>query len=42
MIDDHRAVVHWYSGDIYRDEAWVLAMFNITDIWQATIDFSKL
>jgi hypothetical protein len=42
MIDDHRAVVHWYAGDIYRDEAWVLAMFNITDIWQGTIDFSKL
>jgi len=42
MIDDHRAVTHWYAGDLTRDEAWVLAMFNITDIWRGVIDFDKL
>ena len=42
MIDDHRASVHWYAGDLVKDEAWVLAMFDITDIWEATIDFSLL
>jgi sucrose-6-phosphate hydrolase SacC (GH32 family) len=42
MLDDHRALLHWYAGDLERDEAWVLAMFNITDIWRATLDLSKL
>jgi len=42
MMDDHRASVHWYAGDLYKDEAWVLAMFDITDVWEATVDFSLL
>lgn len=42
MIDDHRASLHWYSGDIYADKPWVLAMFDITDIWEATLDLSLL
>jgi hypothetical protein len=42
MMDDHRASVHWYSGDLVADHPWVIAMFEITDIWEATIDFSLL
>jgi hypothetical protein len=42
MIDANRAVVHWYSGDIVLDKDWVVGLFDLTDIWQATIDFTKL
>ncbi|MFO0761001.1 MAG: hypothetical protein U0359_31275 [Byssovorax sp.] len=41
-IDDNRVLLTWYSGDVDRDEAWTFGMFNITDIWQGTVDFSKL
>jgi len=41
-IDDHRFITSWYSGDIPTDESWIFAMFNLTDIWTATLDFSKL
>ncbi len=42
MLDDHRAVVGWYSGDLERDEPWVTAIFNLTDIWLGTIDLSRV
>jgi hypothetical protein len=42
MIDDTHAVLSWYSGDLPKDEAWVLAMFDITSIWVGTIDLSAL
>jgi len=42
MLDDHRAVVGWYSGDLDRDEPWVTAIFNLTDIWLGTIDLSRV
>jgi hypothetical protein len=42
MTDATHAIVTWYSGDIMLDQSWVLGMFNLTDIWQGTIDFSKL
>jgi hypothetical protein len=42
MADPTHAVVTWYSGDLVADRPWVLAMFDLTDIWQGTIDFSKL
>jgi hypothetical protein len=42
MIDANRAVVSWYSGDLFTDKPWVVAMFDLTDIWMATIDLSKL
>lgn len=42
MIDANRAVLGWYSGDLFTDKPWVLAMFDLTDIWTATLDFSKL
>lgn len=42
MIDASRAVVHWYSGDIVLDKPWLVGMFDLTDVWQATIDLTKL
>src|SRR5439155_730450 len=42
MVDSSRALVTWYSGDLQADRPWVLAMFDLTDIWQGTIDLSML
>ena len=42
MIDANRAVVHWSSGDIILDKPWLVGLFDLSDIWQATIDFSKV
>ncbi len=41
-IDPTHALVTWYSGNLDKDESWATAMFDVTDIWQGTIDFSKL
>jgi hypothetical protein len=41
-IDATRSLTTWYSGNVDKDEGWVLGIFDITDIWQGTIDFSKL
>ncbi|MCC6528537.1 MAG: hypothetical protein IT373_38175 [Polyangiaceae bacterium] len=40
--DADRTLVTWYSGDIVKDIGWTFGMFDVTDVWQATIDFSKL
>jgi hypothetical protein len=42
MQDPNHALVAWYSGDLETDKPWIIAMFDLTDIWMATIDFSKL
>ncbi len=42
MIDANRAAVSWYSGDLERDEPWVIGMLDLTDIWLGTIDFSRV
>ena len=42
MLDASRAVVSWYSGDLDRDEPWVTAIFDLTDIWLGTIDLSRV
>jgi len=42
MLDANRAVVGWYSGDLYLDESWQTAIFDLTDIWLGTIDFSRV
>jgi hypothetical protein len=42
MIDPNRLSVAWYSGDLERDEPWVTAMFDLTDIWLGTIDLSRV
>ncbi len=41
-IDATRSFVSWYAGDVEKDEAWVTGMFNRTDVWLGTIDFTKL
>ncbi|MFT3772332.1 MAG: sialidase family protein [Minicystis sp.] len=41
-IDKDRVLVTWYSGNLDKDAAWLFAMLDVTDIWQGTIDFSKL
>ncbi len=41
-IDKNRELVTWYSGDLELDHAWLIAMFEPTDIWKGVIDFSKL
>ncbi len=42
MLDADHAVVSWYSGDLDKDGPWVTEMFDLTDIWLGTIDFTKL
>lgn len=42
MLDANRARVSWYSGDIYLDETWATAIFDLTDIWIGTIDLSRV
>ncbi len=41
-IDATRSLVTWYSGDVGKDEGWAFGMFDTTDIWQGTIDFTKI
>jgi hypothetical protein len=41
-LPDGRIVATWYSGDISADDTWLLGMYAATDIWQATLDLSKL
>ncbi len=42
MKADGRALVSWYSGQLAKDEPWILGMIDPTNIWQGEIDFSKL
>jgi hypothetical protein len=42
MEDSTHAVVSWYSGDLEADRPWVLGMFDPTNIWLGTIDFTRL
>jgi hypothetical protein len=42
FTDPEHAVASWYSGDLAQDEPWVLGMFDLTDIWLGSIDFTKL
>ena len=41
-IDADRVLVTWYAGDLDKDAAWLFGMLDVTNIWQGTIDFSKL
>ena len=34
--------ITWYSGDLVADRPWVLAMFDLTDIWKGVIDMGML
>jgi hypothetical protein len=42
MEDPTHAVVSWYSGDLEADRPWVLGMYDPTNIWLGSIDFSRL
>ncbi len=41
-IDETHVLVTWYSGDLEDDEDWFRGMLLLSDIWQGTIDMSKL
>jgi hypothetical protein len=41
-LDADHALVTWYSSSTAHDEPWVRAIFQASDIWQGTLDFSKL
>jgi hypothetical protein len=41
-IDADHSLVTYYSGNLQKDESWLAGMLDITDIWQGTIDFTKL
>lgn len=42
MRTDGKALVTWYSGNLAKDEIWLLGMIAPTSIWQGVIDLSKL
>ena len=42
MLDASHALVSWYSGDLVADRPWLLAMFDLTDVWHGVIDLGKL
>ena len=42
LIDDNTMVATYYSSNLAQDEAWSLAMFGPTDIWQATVKLDAL
>ncbi len=41
-VDATHGLVTWYSGELEKDEDWLFGMLDPTDIWQGTIDFTKL
>jgi hypothetical protein len=41
-VDANTILTTWYSGNLQKDEGWALGMFDVTDIWKAEIDFTKL
>ena len=41
-IDDNRLLVSWYSSSLPADDDWGRAIFEASDIWQATLDMSRL
>lgn len=41
-IDADRTLLTWYAGNLEKDEGWLFGMLDVSDVWQGTIDFSKL
>jgi hypothetical protein len=41
-VDKDHVLVTWYSGNLDKDESWIFGLLDVTDIWQGTIDFTKL
>ena len=42
MLDGHRLLTSWYSGDLVDDVDWLQGMLGLSDIWQGTIDFDRV
>ncbi|HVV87127.1 MAG TPA: sialidase family protein [Kofleriaceae bacterium] len=41
-VDADHGLVTWYSSDLGDDRAWLFAILDPSDIWQGTIDFTRL
>jgi hypothetical protein len=41
-VDSTRMLASWYSGDRVLDQTWIIGILDASDIWQGTIDFSRL
>ena len=39
VVDDHRVLLSWYSGDLVLDQTWAIGLFDASDIWLGTVDF---
>lgn len=37
-----RWLVSWYASDLAADSPWVLAIFEASDVWLATLDLAAL
>jgi len=41
-LDADHVLTIWYSSNLPQDEPWARAIFEASDIWRGTIDFSKI
>ncbi len=41
-VDANRFLVTWYSSDVGDDPNWLYGMAGLTDVWQGTLDLSRL
>ena len=41
-VGDDRMLATWYSSNLLLDESWFRGILDASDIWQATIDLTKL
>lgn len=42
LAADGRFLVTWYSSDVADDPNWLFGMAGLTDIWQASLDLTRL
>jgi hypothetical protein len=42
VVDDNRVLLSWYSGDLVLDQTWTIGLFDASDIWLGTVNFSQL
>jgi hypothetical protein len=41
-LDGQRFLLSWYSSEVDLDESWINGIIDASDIWQATVDLSRL
>jgi hypothetical protein len=41
-LDSERTLVTWYSSELGPDHPWLLGLLEASDIWAATIDWSRI